>query len=302
LTAPARAPASLLPARPRVDETERGAAELRPRYEDITQDGRVALTALMPGLGATGWSAIERTHKSALGYFRREGILPILRRLVLVGGDGPFSVHAPLAFDGCFRLARERGGDRLFLNMWMDADAPVATTFGPPPAPDAPRALAGRAFAEHVITRPFAPPAERKVTRLDAPGFELREGEQHEHTFEPAESLLSSSGSGSGSGSASPPALEDAGDILFGMMHTDSNQHVNSLVYPRLFEEALVRRVANPALLARAVELRWRKPFFAGDRARLRLAMLDDRTAVGTFTPASSTDGRPSCVVRMTLG
>jgi hypothetical protein len=182
--------------------------------------------------------------------------------------------------------------------MWMDADAPVATTFGPPPGPDAPRALAGRAFAEHVITRPFAPPAERKVTRLDAPGIELHEGEQHEHTFEPAESLLS----GSGSGSPSPPHLEDAGEILFGMMHTDSNQHVNSLVYPRVFEEALVRRVADPTLLARAVELRWRKPFFAGDRARLRMAMLDDRTAVGTFTPASSADGKPSCVVRMTLG
>src|SRR5258708_31906958 len=48
------------------------------------------------------------------------------------------------------------------------------------------RSLVGRIFAEHVLSRPFSPPAERKVTRLDAPGVpEIPEDERsEEHTSE----------------------------------------------------------------------------------------------------------------------
>ena len=35
-----------------------GTASLRPRYEDIAQDGRIQLTSLMPGLGAAVWRAL----------------------------------------------------------------------------------------------------------------------------------------------------------------------------------------------------------------------------------------------------
>ena len=58
--------------------------------------------------------------------------------------------------------------------------------------------------------------------------------------------------------------------IVFGLVHTDSNQHVNSLVYMRLFEEAVLRRFAALGLpepvLARRLEIAYRKPCFAGDR------------------------------------
>jgi len=137
-----------------------------------------------------------------------------------------------------------------------------------------------------VVTKPFAPPAERKVTRLpDAIGIPPLP--DLEHAFEPAEKLVENA------------ALEDAGELHFGMMHTDSNQHVNSMVYPRKIEEALVARVNDPKLLARAAEMRWRKPFFAGDRALLKIAARDARSYVATLAPPGAE--KISSAIAMTL-
>ena len=257
------------------------------------------LAALMPGLGASVWRALL-SKIPAVDIFRSQGILPILRRLVAVGEDRPVSVNAPVEYTGSFRFAREKDGARLFANMWLEARAPIASTLGPDPDPDAPRELVGRVFAEHVLTRPFAPPAERKVTRLDAPG--VPPVPEDEHVFESAESLLESAGG----------PLEEAGDFVFGTLHTDSNQHVNSMVYPRVFEEMVARklvqdaRIPSPAsLMARAIELRWRRPFFTGERALIAMR-LDDATppqgyrcsAIGSF---SSGGPKPSCAVKLLL-
>lgn len=270
-----------------------GALELSPRYEDITQDGRLILTAMMPGLGC-----VWRKMRDDLGGFDSviaKGIIPILRRVIIVGDVGPTSVNVPIAFEGQFRLMREKGGERLFCNMWLEARAQRATTFGPPPAKDAPRELVGRVFAEHVVTKPFAPPADRKVSLDDLASIPTFAALLHEdYEFLSAESLVDGA------------TLAPAAEISFGMMHTDSNQHVNSLVYPRMFEEAVVRHRTNLSnLCARAVEMRWRKPFFAGDRASIALAMTDERTAVGTFGKAPAANGgdsKPHCAMRLTLG
>lgn len=267
-----------------------GSAELFPRYEDVTQDGRFLLTAFMPGLGAAVWRSLVK-HTATLSAFAAQGILPILRRLVAVGEDGPFSVHTPLASKGTWRLAREDGGDRIFLDMWLEAHTSKGTTLGPPPPKDAPRVLAGRVYGEHVITKPFAPKTERKVTKIDAPG--LPPLPEDVHPFLESDALLAGH------------TLDDAGQIAFGMMHTDSNQHVNSLVYPRRFEEAVIAHVAPPpAFVARAFEVRWRKPFFAGERARIGVAVVS-RTdtklhVVGAFTPEGAS--KPSATIAMTLG
>ena len=257
------------------------------------------LAALMPGLGASVWRALL-SQIPAVETFRAQGILPIMRRLVAVGEDRPVSVNGPVEYTGSFRFAREKGGERLFANMWLEARAPIASTLGPDPEADAPRELVGRVFAEHVLTRPFAAPAERKVTRLDAPG--VPSIPEDEHVFESAESLLESAGG----------PLEDAGDFVFGMLHTDSNQHVNSMVYPRVFEEVVARTLVQSArissaetLMARAIELRWRRPFFAGERATIAMR-LDESTppqgyrcsAIGAF---SSGGPKPSCAVKLLL-
>jgi hypothetical protein len=268
-----------------------GTAAIAPRYEDITQDGRIHLTAMMPGLGAAAWRALL-AQVPAIAIFKAQGILPILSRLVAVGEDRPVSVNGSIHYTGAFRFARQKDGDRLFANMWVEAYAPIGTTNGPRPAPDAPRELLGRIFAEHVLTRPLAAPGERRVTRLDGPG--LPPIPEDEHVFETADALVASAGG----------PLEDAGDFPFGMMHTDSNQHVNSLVYPRIFEEAVLRRQPHE-LLARAMEMRWRKPFFAGERAKLAMRLHGSgegsghaTSAIGAFLREDAPE-KPSSAVKM---
>jgi acyl-CoA thioesterase FadM len=68
------------------------------------------------------------------------------------------------------------------------------------------------------------------------------------------------------------------------------NQHVSSFAYPRLFEEAALRRLAALGVsapgLSRSVEIGYRKPFVAGDRARILLRAFrlgEQLGAVGTF-------------------
>ena len=93
----------------------------------------------------------------------------------------------------------------------------------------------------------------------------------------------------------------------FGLAHTDSNQHVNSLVYPRLFEDAALRRFAalgklKPPVLARHVEAAFRKPCFAGERYVIALqafTIAGKLGAVGAFLSDGSVTARPHCCVRM---
>jgi hypothetical protein len=270
-----------------------GAATLAPRYEDIAQDDRMHLTALVPGLAAAVWYGTY-LRLPAAKVLLGQGILPVLRRLVLVGEDRPVSVHMPVHYEGALRFAREAGGDRIFANMWVEARAPVATSFDLDAPADAPSELVGRAFAEHVMTRIFAPPRERTVTHLDAPG--LPPVPEDHHVFEPPESL------------ADGP-LEDAGNVCFGLVHTDPNRHVNSLVYPRVFGDAVVRKLSDRRregahlLRPRALELRWRRPFSAGERARVAMRVGapsgDGATeAVGAFFGG---DDRPNATIKLWL-
>lgn len=280
-----------------------GHAKLTPRYEDVTQDGRMHLTSLMVGM-TTVWRTLE--HGERLRAMVQKGIFPILSRVIMIGEEGPFSAHVPIHVEGTWRLAKERGGERLFLDMWLDAYAAHAQTHGPQPSDDAERALVGRMYTEHVVTRPFATKAsERKVTRLEGiPG--IPELPEDEHAYEDAPSLVAGA------------SLEPAREHVFAMQHTDPNQHVNSLVYPRLFEEAATTRAierrltATPErLLARAIELRYRKPFFTGDRAVIAAAITPGPAptpgalhAVGAFVPASPeppSPPLPSTTVAMLL-
>jgi hypothetical protein len=303
-TPEAAAPCSIPPIPPARGYESTSTTELRPRYDDVSQDGKVQLTTMMPGLGAV-WRSFGET-KELGAWFREQGILPVLRRLVIAGEGGPFSAGCPLESTGTWRLARETGGDRIFLDMWLEVRAPNARTLAPPPAADAPRVLAGRIHAEHVLTKPFAPPGERKVTRIDVPG--LPSVPDDTHPFEEAEALV-----------AGLP-LERIAERRFGAIHTDSNQHVNSLVYARLFEEAVVAELFDRAselgltrpadYLSRALEIRWRKPLFAGDRAAILLHLSAQPTtsgppailASGCFLPADAPpDTKPSCTIRMLL-
>lgn len=306
-------PATAFPAEPDVSEEQRGRGRVALRYEDVAQDGRLMLGAAPQALGEAVWRATLRKHPSS-ALMREQGVLPILSRLVIVGGDGPCSVDEPLDALGCYDTAASLGAsgevERLHLNMWARLEGPRASTFDPQPARAREHQLVSRVFGEHVFTRPFAPPSERKVVRLALPGLPaVPEARYVPRTV--LEVLAAPP-------SATPLDAEltrDGVPFVFGVAHTDSNQHVNSLVYPRLFEEAAVRRlalngVARP-VLARQVELLYRKPSFAGEQVRIVLRTFRDGArylATGTFVPESAlataesrAAARPLCAVRMIL-
>jgi hypothetical protein len=297
-----------VPRCPDLPAEQRAAASLPFRYEDIAQDGRMMLGALSPALGAVIWANLFKDHPAAreLG---RVGIVPILTRLVAEGLPGPFSVNTATTVTGAFQPAHaQRDGkvDKLIFNMWAQMEAPHAHTFGPRPPEGAPLAVAGRVFAEHVLTRLFAPAADRKVTRLDVPG--LPEVPPDVVAWRPPAAILELP---EGAAPLEADFSADPQPVVFGLMHTDSNQHVNSLIYPRLFEEAAVRRFAaigkSPAVLARFLEVGYRKPSFAGERLRivLRTFTLGERLgAVGAFVTddeatLAPAQAKPRCCLKM---
>jgi len=306
-------PATTLPDEPSLPDTPRGQARVALRYEDVLQDGRLALGAVPQALGEAVWRALLSVHPAS-AKMRDDGIVPILARLMIVGTDGPCSVDHPLDASGCYEVAASHDAsgavERLHLNMWGALDGPRARTHDPQPSRAGERQRVARIFAEHVFTRPFAPPAERKVVRLALPG--LPELPAARYATRALTALFA------------PPAAAIALDAeptaeptphVFGIAHTDSNQHVNSLVYPRLFEEAAVRRLAEhgaPPTLAREVELLYRKPSFAGERLVIVLRAYRDGAGylvTGAFYPPSAlatatslAAARPHCAVRMRLG
>lgn len=270
---------TLLPAPPPVPADQRGRGTLTLRYEDILQDGRLQLRPMTHSIGAI-WRGVLLAHPLASA-FRADGVLPILSRLAVEGGGGPLSAHARVETDGRFALARAldpRGETRLRLDMWAALTGARSRTHGPPPPGAGEPLLVGRMLAEHVLTRPFGPPAARKVVDLPAGASSpLRED-----AWTPPHALA-----------ALPPDATpiderwaaDPAPVVFGSSHTDSNQHVNSLVYPQLVEQAALRRFAELGRpvdrYLRFMDVTFRKPCFVGDRVRVWLRAFEAGADLG---------------------
>lgn len=235
------------------------------RFEDVTQDGRLALEALPTALVTTVWRGLLADAPAARA-LRSQGIAPILARLRMEGTPGPFSADALVEAEGTFRLARADDG-RFMLDMWSDLHGPIGRTYGTADRAGE-RTLAGRVFAEHVLTRLFAPPGERRVTDLAFDG--APEVTATRAAIPPFESIATVP---AGATPLEPAMRVDPVPVAFGVVHTDSNMHVNSLVYLRVFEEAALRRFValgrSAAVLARTVDIAYRKPCFAGQSMRV---------------------------------
>lgn len=280
-----------------------GTAKLPLRFEDVSQDGRVLLDALPAGIGPAIWAPLLEKHPMA-ALARKDGVVAILSRVVIEGLDGPIPVSRPLAVTGTYELAHtlDAAGEveRILLLMWARYEGVIGRTYGASPR-DGETARVGSFYAEHVFTRPFGAPEHRRVNRLDGPGVEPIPGKAVRWQ-KGDELLLPPEGC-----TPLEPALAPDAAVVFGVGHTDGNQHVNSLVYPRRFEEGVLRRLAtlgrSASVIPRAVELAFRKPFFAGERARLLLQTFTSGTdvvAVGAFVSDDAAE-RPHCWVRMRL-
>jgi len=266
---------------------QRVTSELALRFEDVAQDGRMRADSLPVALGAV-WRAMTLP-KAVTGSLTRQGILPILTRLVSEAGDGPFPIDRVMTVKGGFELLASRGSDgsveRILLDMDAEISGPKGRTHLPGPDDAGTVARAGTIKAEHVFTKPFAPREDRKVLSLDVDG----------ESFVPDATRVWRSPASTLDVSSDARAIEadfsiDPTPLAMGISHTDSNQHVNSLVYPRLFEEAVLRRlvaIGKPRdVLSRSFDVAFRRPSFAGDvlRARLRLYERDGGwVATGSF-------------------
>jgi hypothetical protein len=276
---------------------DRARGRIHLRYEDICQDGRLVVQALPQTFGVLWRDLLEKRPATFAN-----GVIAILSRVVIEGGDGPIAIGAPLEAEGSHHFAHaagEVGADgsdaRLILAMWGRV---VASRGAGAPL------VAGRVFGEHVFTRLFAPPEHRKVRALELDG---RSGVVPETpwTWQPPENLLALPADATALDAV--PVVDDR-PTVFGLDHTDANQHVNSLVYPRLVIEAALRRFAglgrgSPPRLARKVEVAFRKPCFAGESARIaaRAFTVGDHlgitAAIGVVGESSGT--RPRCTARV---
>ena len=246
-----------LPSVPDVGDAWRGRGRLSTRYRDFGQDRRLKLTALPVCIGEVAWRVVLARH-GLEARLRDAGAATVISRLALEVGPGPVTIASVLEAEVTVQLA-DGGANGLHLNMW-------ATLRG---ARDGRASVvAGRLFAEHVVTRLSAPRGERRVAAL--PPLEPTGSWDRR----PASELLELP---VGAELADPSGawLSDPAPVVFGVDHTDGNRHVNTLVFPQLAIEAGLRRLhaegVHRPLRAEAMEICFRKPCFAGEVSRVGL-------------------------------
>jgi hypothetical protein len=270
------------------------------RYEDVNQQGQLQLVAMAHALGELAWPSF--TAQATRMVEDNPGVYPILSRMVFKGGDGPISVFPPLSGNAWMQPSHavDAAGsvERLFVNIWIDLDGVRGNTHPLPVERAGEPIKVGQFFAEYVITRLFTDPAARRVRSLRAGGVETVPPARYD--WQPPQTAAALP-----EGATPLEPLSPEPPICFGFGHTDPNQHVNSLVYMRLFEDAVVRRlgarVAN--LSARWLDVAYRKPCFAGERVQLYVQPFqygERLGAVGIFAEEDAPPNAPArCYIRM---
>lgn len=259
---------------------------------------------LSAGLGASVWADLLRDENATRG-MRERGEIPILSRICLEAGAGPIAVGNPLEMAGTHRLSHvlDSSGEveRILVEMWAEASAPLGRTNGPAPERAGEVEVVGRIYAEHVLTRLFAAKEDRKVRAMDVPGQPRVPG--------PSVPLVQAASTFSLPEGAHP--LDEArvhpSPVVFGLGHTDSNQHVNSLVYLRMFEDLALTTLGmigqSPSRGLCSAELAYRKPSFAGDRLEVLVRPFETEDgalgAVGAFREQNHELSRARTFVRL---
>jgi acyl-CoA thioesterase FadM len=288
------------PTLPNIDSSARGRPSGEMRYDDVAQDGRFGVLATTPTVGWLWRDLI--THLPGAREMQGKGTIPVLTRLIVNTSESPARVDQPLVADGGFYIARNSAGSHLYLNIAATLLARGGRLL-PLSGPD-PEFPVANIFAEHTFTNIFGAPGQRSVTRLHAPGFP----EVPEQVYDAsAPALVAAVPIGA---TLLADLQADSAQLVAGFDHTDSNQHVNSLVYVRWFIEAALRRVesigkSSPRRLTRSLEIAYRKPCFAGDRIGARLALYqpdDDPSSIGAAGSLHrGDDDKPCAFVKILL-
>lgn len=292
---------SYFPAPPTPEDRPFANASMPLRWEDVAQDGRIMLTALAPAIGWTIWNGLLRDEPGVVES-GRQGLVAILSRITADGTDEPIKVIAPVHARGTYELMHSVDAtgevDRLFLNAWVDVRGRRGRMYPPETGPEVP---AGKIFVEHTFTRLFGPPELRRVKKLEIPGLPAVPPARY-----PAPGFATAMEVPAGATALDETYVPDATMTCFGLEHTDSNQHVNSLVYPRLFAEAALRRLdamgKSRVVLVRSLDIAYRKPSFAGDRVQVHLRMFEASGRIGAagFLAAEG-EAKPRVCARILL-
>jgi len=261
-------------------------------------DGRLIPLAMPPAMSGL-WREVLVHHPGASNALR-QGILPILTRLVMTSSDTPIRLDREVATLAGFELAHDPDAGKVFMLVWAElrgAAGKLSRTSG-----DAGElVVAGTLFAEHTFTRITAPPGQRAVTSLDVDGYpRIPEARYVAQPAADSEALPP------GARWLDEPAPDDA-DYVFTLDQSDSNQHVNSLAYVRVFMSAVNRRLAAHGhvgkLRSTAIDIAYRKPCFPGDRVRAVLRLYEQGEALGLAGHiAGADDKKPRCHVRVAVG
>ncbi len=285
------------PPMPAIEATQSNTEKLYLRYEDITQDARLIPIAIPPALGGL-WHTVLVDHPGARNAIK-QGVLPILTRMTMVAHDQPIRIDREVEISAGFQLAHDREGDaisRLFMNVWCELRG-VGGRIGK--RGDGELVPAGSLFAEHTFTRLLAPPDQRRVVRLDVEGYPAIPDARYRA---PAPATAQDAPDGA---RWLDELTADPAEQCFTLDQTDSNQHVNSLVYIRLFLEAVNRRLASGGhslkVKTKAIDIAYRKPSFAGDRVRVHLRLYEAGGSLGAAGHIAGDDGKPRCYVRASL-
>ncbi|MCK6532545.1 MAG: hypothetical protein L6Q84_06190 [Polyangiaceae bacterium] len=305
----------VFPEPPDVSGIQLGHGQTRLRFEDVAQDGRLRLEGIWPAIGPILWGKMDVA--SALLRLGGEGIRAVLTYVQLEGGDDPVSVRAFCEQEVRWRLGRSvdpaGATTRLLFDTWLISSAPRGVPGNPGmDPPGAERVRVARAHGQHVFTRPAAPAGQHRVEHISDPLLDALPIVAAEYRDPRALLALPA---GAVAIDVAPRA--DLAPTVFGLCHTDGNQHVNFLAYPRLAEEAALRRFVElgrgARRLARRAEVSYRKPSFAGDAVRIVMQAFelgDELGVVAVFVPEDQNApvqslaelARPLAVVRLGFG
>ncbi len=292
---------------PDVLSWQRAKGSVYMRYEDVTQDGALKIGGMPHAVGLVCLGKLWfRTRMSV--ETRPQGVIPILSRIAMETTGGPMSVRNPVEVEGAFQLAHTRDAsravNRIILNAYAELFAARGLTYAPESTGPQTRVHVGRAYAEHVFTRPSAPRGERKVLALPltdgsaVPGPELPFREPVSTLALPQHAIWLDS-----------RLTLAPSPITFGLAHTDANMHVNTLVYPQIFEDAALNRLMDlgqdtRALLVDHIDIAFRKPCFSGQRMYLWLRAFTLRAKTGVVAYLGLKDSAPEdahCMCALTF-